>query len=86
MAINLFRKLGAVLPGSKDQGPAEVEEDQGGFGPPGGVLWTTPVDVLSDRPKAAPLAQPSAARGDAALTPSSLPDVALDPRTGVTQH
>ncbi|EYD75444.1 hypothetical protein Rumeso_03014 [Rubellimicrobium mesophilum DSM 19309] len=54
MAINLFRKFGAVLPGAKDQAPAGIEEDQGGFGPPGGVLWTTPVDVLSDRPKAAP--------------------------------
>ena len=58
MALNLFRKLGAVLPGTKDQGP-EVEEDQGGFGPPGGVLWTTPVDVLSDRPKAAAQAYPA---------------------------
>jgi predicted regulator of Ras-like GTPase activity (Roadblock/LC7/MglB family) len=58
LAINLFRKLGAVLPGSKDQGP-EVEDDQGGFGPPGGVLWTTPVDVLSDRPKAAAPSRPA---------------------------
>ena len=52
--MNLFRRLGAVLPGAKDQGPAEVEDDPGGFGPPGGVLWTTPIDVMTDRPKAAP--------------------------------
>jgi len=57
--MNLFRRLGAVLPGAKDQGPAEVEDDPGGFGPPGGVLWTTPIDVMSDRPKAAPPVQPA---------------------------
>jgi len=57
--MNLFRRLGSVLPGAKDQGPAEVEDDPGGFGPPGGVLWTTPIDVMTDRPKAAPPVQPA---------------------------
>jgi predicted regulator of Ras-like GTPase activity (Roadblock/LC7/MglB family) len=71
LAINLFRKLGSVLPGSKDQGPAEVEEDLGGFGPPGGVLWTTPVDVLSDRPKSAPPARPAISDMPAAPSPAS---------------
>jgi predicted regulator of Ras-like GTPase activity (Roadblock/LC7/MglB family) len=52
--MNLFRRLGAVLPGAKDQGPGEVEDDPGGFGPPGGLVWTTPTDVLSDRPKSLP--------------------------------
>ena len=50
--MKLFQRLGL---GGGDKKPAyeEPEEDQGGFGPPGGVLWTTPIDVMTDRPKSA---------------------------------
>ncbi|WP_218014132.1 hypothetical protein [Rubellimicrobium roseum] len=57
--MKLFQRLG--LGGDKKPAYEEPEEDQGGFGPPGGVLWTTPGDVLSDRPKSAPPVQPTMA-------------------------
>ena len=58
--MKLFQKMSAALPsatklvsGLLDESQPPVDEDQGSFGPPGGVLWTTPLDLLLDRPKAA---------------------------------
>ena len=51
--MKLFQRVASVLPGGKKAEAAEEEEDVGGFGPPGGVLWTTPIDVMTDRPKPA---------------------------------
>jgi len=50
--MKLFQRVASVLPGGKKAQAVEEEEDFGGFGPPGGVLWTTPIDVMTDRPKA----------------------------------
>jgi predicted regulator of Ras-like GTPase activity (Roadblock/LC7/MglB family) len=50
--MKLFQRVASVLPGGKKGQAVEEEEDFGGFGPPGGVLWTTPIDVMTDRPKA----------------------------------
>lgn len=77
--MNLFRRLGAVLPGAKDQAPAEVEDDPGGFGPPGGILWTTPSDVLSDRPKAAPPVPTAAADPPARSVAPEPPPASSEP-------
>ncbi len=54
--MKLFQRVASVLPGTKKGAGASAvdeEEDMGGFGPPGGVLWTTPIDVMTDRPKSA---------------------------------
>jgi predicted regulator of Ras-like GTPase activity (Roadblock/LC7/MglB family) len=54
--MKLFQRVASVLPGTKKGAggsAVEEEEDMGGFGPPGGVLWTTPIDVMTDRPKSA---------------------------------
>jgi predicted regulator of Ras-like GTPase activity (Roadblock/LC7/MglB family) len=53
--MKLFQRVASVLPGGKKAQAVEEEEDMGGFGPPGGVLWTTPIDVMTDRPKASVL-------------------------------